>query len=270
MKTTPDSAAPVSGVAVVVLSNLQRQHQSWAWLRMAQGPGALRGLPGLLFGKVMGSGAGGGFGLRPSASHQSLVALFDHVDHARAFLAGPLVQGYSQRSAEHWTGLLEVVSARGHWDGMAWAPTEATQLGAHGMAANEAPPYGSQLPLAVLTRASIRPAKAMAFWRNAPAAQMAMRSAPGCRLAIGLGEVPLIRQCTFSLWDNTPSMLAYAHQGAHQQAIDAAYRHQFFSESLFVRMRLLAQQGYWPLPVPEVAALPPVITPRLVQRSPNG
>jgi spheroidene monooxygenase len=43
-------------------------------------------------------------------------------------------------------------------------------------------------------------------------------------------------------------MLAYAHEGAHQQAIEAAYKHQYFSESLFVRMRLLEQHGHWPAP----------------------
>ena len=42
--------------------------------------------------------------------------------------------------------------------------------------------------------------------------------------------------------------LALGHQGAHQQAMAAAYTDQYFSESLFVRMRLLEQQGQWPRP----------------------
>eukprot|EP01036_Dinobryon_divergens_P045378 gene45378-60620_t len=65
---------------------------------------------------------------------------------------------------------------------------------------------------------------------------------------MGLGEAPLVRQCTFSLWKDTSSMLDYAHQGAHQAAIEAAYRHSYFSESMFVRMRLLEQQGHWTAP----------------------
>jgi spheroidene monooxygenase len=40
-------------------------------------------------------------------------------------------------------------------------------------------------------------------------------------------------------------MLAYAHQGAHQVASAAAYKHQFFSESLFVRMQVLQMAGVW-------------------------
>jgi hypothetical protein len=238
----------LSGVVVVVLVNFKRQHQTWAWMRLVQGPSALKDTPGLMFSKIMGSGAGGGFGLRPSASHQGLVTLFDHADQARAFLAGPVVAAYRERAAEFWSGLLEVESARGAWDAQAWGATHATQLGPHFAAANDDGLRQDDRPLAALTRASIRPAKAMEFWRNAPAAQNAMQNARGCSLAIGLGEAPLIRQCTFSLWQDTPSMLAYAHQGAHQQAIEAAYKQQYFSESLFVRMRLLEQQGRWPGP----------------------
>jgi spheroidene monooxygenase len=250
MSAPTDNLIKLSGVVVVVLANMRRPHQSWAWMRLAQGSGPLKETPGLIFCKVMGSGAGGGFGLRPSPSHQGLITMFDHADHARAFLAGPVVDSYRERSGEFWTGLLEVVSARGHWDGEAWGPTPATQLGSHGIAANDESLQSDPRPLAAITRASIRPAKAMAFWRNAPATHAAMQHAQGCTLAMGLGEVPLIRQCTFSLWKDTPAMLAYAHQGAHQQAIEAAYKHQYFSESLFVRMRLLEQQGHWPAPNP--------------------
>ncbi len=235
----------LSGVVVVVLVNYLREHQGRGWMRLMQGPGALKETPGLCFSKVMGSGHGGGFGLRPSASHQGLIAVFEHADQAEAFLQGSHVQTMRNQAAQHWSGLLEVVSARGHWDGQAWGVTPASQLGTHADAdAGSAEPS----PLAVITRASIRPAKAMAFWRNAPPAQNAMQRADGCTLAMGLGEAPLVRQCTFSLWRDTAAMNAYARQGAHQAAIEAAYRHQYFSESLFVRMRLLAQQGAWPAP----------------------
>ena len=248
MATAPLGLITLSGVVVVVLVNFRRQHQTWAWMRLVQGPAALKETPGLMFSKVMGSGAGGGFGLRPSASHQGLITLFDHAEQARAFLAGPLVAAYRERAADFWSGLMEVESARGLWDGQAWGATPATQLGAHGIAANDDNERFDTRPLAALTRASIRPAKAMEFWRNAPAAQAAMQHARGCTLAIGLGEAPLIRQCTFSIWKDTPAMLEYAHQGAHQQAIEAAYRHNYFSESLFVRMRLLEHHGRWPGP----------------------
>jgi spheroidene monooxygenase len=135
---------------------------------------------------------------------------------------------------------MSVQSARGHWDKQAWQATSPEALGHHAEIKED-----KGAPFAVLTRASIVPTKAMAFWRFAPAAQADLTQAPGCLLAMGLGEAPLVRQCTFSLWKDTDSMLQYAQQGAHQVASAAAYKHQFFSESLFVRMQVLQMAGVW-------------------------
>ena len=236
--------ATLSGVVVVLLVDFLRQHRAWGWLRMVQGPSALKNTPGLLFAKVMGSGHGGGFGLRPSASHQGWVCLFDTHAHARAFLAGPHVMAYRERAREYWTGLMAVGSSRGLWDGQAWDATPACESDVATPDAATATQRSAPV-LATLTRASIRAASAMSFWRYAPAAQDSLGQAQGCLLAMGLGEAPLVRQCTFSLWRDEKSMHDYARQGAHQQAIQAAYKHKFFTESMFVRMRVLEMQGVW-------------------------
>ena len=60
-ETTPD-VITLSGVVVVVLVNYLREHQAWGWMRMVQGSASLKGVPGVVFAKVMGSGHGGGFG----------------------------------------------------------------------------------------------------------------------------------------------------------------------------------------------------------------
>ena len=230
---------PISGIVVVVLVDYLRQHQAWGWLRLMGGARALHGTPGLRFAKVMGSGHAGGFSLRPSASHQGFICCFDGWASAQNFLNGPLIGQLREKAREWWQGLFAVQSARGAWDQQEWQVTPPELL-AHPAAQGEPSDM-----LAVLTRASIKPAKAMAFWRYAPAAQADLDQAPGCEIAMGLGEAPLLRQCTFSLWQNLDCMQRYAHHDAHQQAIEAAYRHQFFSESLFVRMRLLSMQGCW-------------------------
>jgi hypothetical protein len=226
----------LSGVVVVVVADLLRQHQGWGWLRLVAGASAYKDVPGLTMAKVMGSGHGGGFGLRPSPTHQGLIFTFSHLDFARAFLDSDAVKAYRHRARECWTGVMAVQSGRGHWDKQAWVASSPESLG------DSAAPQG---PLAVLTRASILPTKTMAFWRYAPAAQAELKHSPGCLLAMGLGEVPLVRQCTFSLWQDTAAMLAYAQQGAHQVASAAAYKHQFFSESMFVRMQVLQMAGVW-------------------------
>jgi spheroidene monooxygenase len=103
----------------------------------------------------------------------------------------------------------------------------------------------SEVPIAAITRASIKPRHVRAFWRLSPPAEASLAQAEGCLLAAGLGEAPLLRQCTFSLWRNTEAMDAYARSGAHQQAIRAAYGGGYFSESMFVRFVPLLLQGSW-------------------------
>lgn len=236
------TAAVLSGVVVVLLLDFAAQHRGWGWLRLVQGSAGFAAVPGLQFVKIMGSGHGGGFGLRPSSTHQGLVLVFEDERHAQAFCNSSAVQAFVERAREHWLGTLAVTSIRGQWDQQSWAVTPDTCLNG----APETPTLpDAAMPVAALTRGSIRPAKAIAFWRYAPPAQADLGSASGCQLAMGLGEAPLVRQCTFSLWDNTASMVAYAHEGAHRLAIAAANKHGFFSESMFARMRVLAMSGTW-------------------------
>jgi hypothetical protein len=76
---------PLSGVVVVLLADFLRQHQGWGWLRLVAGPTPYKEVPGLTMAKVMGSGHGGGFSLRPSATHQGLICTFSHLDWAKNF-----------------------------------------------------------------------------------------------------------------------------------------------------------------------------------------
>ena len=216
---------------MVVLADVAAPWRWWGWSRIVLGARSLRGVPGLQFAKVMGSGFEGGFGLRPSASRQGVFAVFDSAAAATEFVvASPVMAAYRARCSELCIAELQAWSSRGSWGGVALAP--GCLPPAHG-------------PVAALTRASIRVSKARVFWGMAPAAQTALESAPGCRLAAGLGEAPLLRQATFSVWDSVQAMDAYARSGAHLEAIKAAQREGHFSESMFVRFVPLSLQGTW-------------------------
>ena len=235
MPTPKSTAMPVGATVLVALVDLLKEHRLWGWLRIAQGINSLGSVPGLRFAKVMGSGHAGGFGLRPSASHQGLVCVFDSLADAQTFCDGPVFAQYRSRARELCFGLFGIQSSRGAWDGVSWTPEAATSDGEQ--------PLGGLV--AAITRASILPTKAPAFWRMAPAAQAQLPQAQGCLVAMGLGEAPLLRQCTFSIWRNAGAMDAYARSGAHSKAIAATYRNGFFSESMFVRMRVLSFEGVW-------------------------
>jgi hypothetical protein len=226
------AAGIVPAVAVLLLWHYRPGHAWWALSRLVRGPRALGDVPGLRFARVMGSGRGGGFGAVPSWRHQGLIAFFDGEDSAQAFIAGhPVVQACRAR-AQDWLALtLRATSSRGSWAGTTFAVTAEATPGQ---------------PIAALTRASIRPSRMVRFWRHSPPSEASLAAARGCRLAVGLGEAPLLRQCTFSLWDDQASMDAYARQGAHQAAIRASYQGDFFSEWMFVRFVVLRSEGAWP------------------------
>jgi len=218
-------------VAVMLLAQMAPGARLWGGMRLVVGRFAMRGVPGLRFFKILGSGHEGGFGLRPSADRLGLFTVFADARAADDFLAGSPVlrswQGHSRECA--WLKLAPYTS-RGAWAGRA-------------LAASAEPPAAG--PIAVLTRASIRPRRAAAFWCRAPAAERALWAAPGCLLATGLGEAPLLRQCTFSVWQDSASLQAYAQQGAHLDAVRAAYGEGYFSESMFTRFALRAMGGTW-------------------------
>ena len=222
---------PCDQVSVLVLADIAPEHRLWGWSRIVKGPLKLRSLNQLRFSKVLGSGFDGGFGLRPSASRQGLFAVFSSLRAADEFVAdSDVMHGYREHSSECCVLKLRVWSCRGSWDGQTLAPSIA-------------PPDGG--PVAALTRASIALRKAPAFWRHAPASQTALEAAPGCQLAVGLGEAPFLRQATFTLWDSVAAMDAYARSGPHLEAIKAAAKEQYFTESMFARFVTLSVQGTW-------------------------
>jgi hypothetical protein len=217
-------------VALLLLVRWRASAITWGLSRLVRGERALGHVPGLRFARVLGSGRDGGFGLAPSFDTQGLIAFFDDEASARAFAGGAFAAAYRERAQESLHALLRATSCRGSWGGVSLAVSASAQADA---------------PMASLTRASICARHARAFWRHAPVAQDGVRRAPGCRLAVGLGEAPLLRQATFSLWDSAAAMDAYARGGAHQAAIDGAWRHGWFSESMFVRFAAIELQGRW-------------------------
>lgn len=225
------AVATADDVAVLLLVDMAPGQRLWGWSRIVLGQRPLQGVAGLRMAKALGSGHQGGFGLRPSASRQGLFVLFNGEAAADAFIErSAIVAHYRQRASESLLVKLRATSCRGAWSGTRMAATAS------------APASG---PVAALTRASIRPSRAWPFWRQSPASEAALAGAAGCQLAVGLGEAPVLRQATFSVWDDQAAMDAYARSGAHLQAIRGAAAGNWFSESMFVRLVPLALHGQW-------------------------
>jgi spheroidene monooxygenase len=225
------AGAQTCAVSVLALVDIRANSRAWGYWHFLLCRFALQQSSGLRFFKVLGSGHEGGFGLRPSTSRQGLFCVFDDDAAADRFLeTSTTIAAYRRHAREFFSVKLRAFNSRGSWSGRGLPISIAT------------PETG---PVAALTRASIRPAVARAFWKKAPPAEQALAAAPGCRLSAGLGEAPLLRQATFSIWDSTRCMDNYARTGAHLDAIRAAHQGRFFSESMFVRFVPYGASGTW-------------------------
>ncbi|MEM7497125.1 MAG: spheroidene monooxygenase [Pseudomonadota bacterium] len=199
---------------------------------MALGSRALARLPGCGFARMMGTGTGEGFDPAPNTAVWTVLAAWEDRKAARAGLTADPFSARAARAAEHCTLTMLPLTATGRWGGV--APFEC---------AVEAP---AGLPLAVLTRATVKPRYAPAFWRRVPAINRQIAAGPGMLFRMGMGEVPLLHQVTFSVWQSAEVMRAFAYGGeGHRTAIAAVRAGDWFSEELFARFVVLDTSGRW-------------------------
>jgi spheroidene monooxygenase len=187
---------------------------------------------GIGFWKLCGSGTGEGFTPRPNWGVYAILATWPDADTARDRTAhAAIFRRYARRAAEDWTVFLTPVSARGAWSGH-------TPFHPH-----DAPGNG---PLAALTRATVRPSVALRFWRRVPDISAVIGADPKVAFKIGIGEVPLLHQVTFSIWPDAASMNRFARRdGPHASAIAAVRQGDWFREELYARFRVIGTRGTW-------------------------
>jgi len=94
--------------------------------------------------------------------------------------------------------------------------------------------------IAVLTRATIPLSKLKRFWKNVPFVNAKMNSATGLVKSYGIGEIPFIKQATFSIWENKEAMNHFAYQmQAHKEVIRKTREEKWYREEMFVRFKVL-------------------------------
>lgn len=171
--------------------------------------------------KPMGCGAKGGFGAVPSL-HLWAVLVVAH----------PHRQVKLPRFCERWFGwfgttlstyTLSAFQAHGSWDGQEIYGRQ-----------NQSPQ--PELPVAILTRATIRNRSIRAFFKEVDAVAHEMQATPGFVYSIGIGEIPWKKQATFSVWQNLDAVKQFAYRMQHHAAVVRKTRKEdWYSEEMFVR-----------------------------------
>jgi hypothetical protein len=199
--------------------------------QMARGNRSIRRQPGITFAKQLGTGGDRFTVTDPDPRHWALLCVWD--DAARAADADELaaVRRWDQIADERWRADLSPLSSHGRWSKQEPFGTLAT-------------PAKHEGPVAAITRARLRPRKALTFWRAVPPVATSLRGSPGLLTAFGVGEAPIGLQGTFSIWESAQALRAYAYDGPeHQRAIERTEREGWYGEELFARLAVLKTAG---------------------------
>ncbi|MEL7097723.1 MAG: spheroidene monooxygenase [Pseudomonadota bacterium] len=206
--------------------------RAWAFVMMGITRYLLPRVPDIGFWKLCGSGKDEGFTPVLFPRVFAILAVWPDEDTARTRTAEhPVFRRYTRRANEAMTVFLHTTSARGEWSGA--QPFSAVSEPDHG-------------PLAALTRATVRPKVAPQFWGRVPRISDVIGNDPHVMFKIGIGEVPLLQQVTFSIWPGAAEMAAFARQsGPHAEAIRAVRENGWFREELYARFAVVGHAGTW-------------------------
>jgi spheroidene monooxygenase len=205
--------------------------RAWAFAQMGLMRPAIRRTQDIGFWKLCGSGTGEGFTPIPNTAVYAILATWPDPHTARRRIeAAEAWQAYRRRATESWSVILTPTSARGKWAGVTpFAPAPATR----GVA------------LAALTRATIKLRIAARFWNRVPDISARIGANDDVAFKIGIGEVPLLHQVTFSIWPDERAMASFARTGPHADAIRAVREEGWFREELYARFVVHSDLGTW-------------------------
>ena len=192
------------------------------------------------FFKLMGCGKNGTFDKHPDWQQWGIMAVhrqpinlvYLKEEELINQLYGAFINGWFRFfKCETWTIFLEPIEGHGSWDGQQPFGTLAKITDYDG-------------PIAILTRATIRLSKLKAFWQNVNGVAIQMAGANGLITSLGIGEMPFIKQATFSIWQSREAMKQFAYQmHQHKEVIQKTRKENWYSEDMFVRFQPIKTVG---------------------------
>ena len=225
------AAEPIPALVTVDVWGVSTREIPRALANMGMHRGAVRRLPGVTFAKMLGTGSGRTFTTRDADPHHwaALIAWSDP-DDAMGFAASSVARSWSSIADEHAHFELRPLSARGTW--------------------SQRQPFGDPVahrwtgPVAAITRARIRPAEWLRFWRAVPPVSLDLDAVTGVNFRLGIGEAPVGLQGTFSVWRDNQALTDFAHRRSpHREAMRRTVETGWYAEELFARFALLSASG---------------------------
>lgn len=187
----------------------------------------------LKFYKLMGSGQNGSFDIYPDFSTWCILTVWETIEKAENFENNSFINTYTSKlGSESFWYLGQSTVSHGKWDGENPFETKSRST------------TKIDSTVAVLTRANIRFSKLYDFWSNVPEVGNSVSKQAGFITSIGIGEVPFLKQSTFSIWENEDAINQFAYKGKkHAEVIKKTKSRNWYSEELFARFVTLKTKG---------------------------
>jgi len=216
-------------VTVIYFWKIKSSNIGFALLRMALDRGSLRRIKGVHFAKMLGTGKGETFTPRDADANQWGALIVIDSENLQALDDSKLIKRWRAHSLSEVRYLLDPVSSHG-----LWAKTNPFAYSS----------VQTDGEIVAITRARIKWFQNFRFWRAVPPVTESLHSSAGLIATIGIGEALIGLQGTFSHWKTSADLRNFAYKGAaHQGAIAATERHQWYAEELFSRFAVRDIRG---------------------------
>lgn len=202
----------------------------WPFKEMAFAKNNFSKIEGLEFNKVMGTGGGSGFSLKPDFSTYAILCVWKNKDSSESFFNNhKKFNQYIEKSISTRHLELKAVKSNGYWSG--YQPFKHQEI-KH---------FESDNPVAIITRATLNWNRLISFWRSVPLASKAIEKAKGVIYYKGIGEWPFFQQATISIWENFNFVNEFAYkQKEHTEIVKKTRKNNWYKEDLFSRFTVIS------------------------------
>lgn len=193
---------------------------------------ALRGVDGLDFWRVLGTGNGDDTSPSADLSRTALFLTWRDEDALHNFLREHAVAEQMSEAKEYWHVKLRSAGGMGSWKGH--AIPEMLERGS------------DRGRIAVITRAHVHMRSWRVFGKAGVPVDRSLKTARGLLGVVGIGEAPFGMLGTFSLWRSVNDMKEWAFESPqHQEVMRRTRDEGWYGEEMFARFEPYDSTGTW-------------------------